>query len=948
MAKPFKEIYDSDMYKAAPKDERVAVRDDYFKKHILPRVLGSQDDPQAVYSDFTSKFSLEKVPTAPASAVSQIQGKAGEALRSVRTKLNSVVNDVDRDTGINHLPFRGDLSEMTGIKEKSNFLNDIIGEKNWGVGNRGQDDFVIQTKEGLDRLELGHLWKGKPIAIDEEGTSMSDVFGDTRGAAPPVLGGLLAGIGTGGLGFIPAMAASGAGAAIGKGLDELRQTYADGGKYQLQSAGEVGKDMAVEAAMAATGEGVGRALRPAGRFLFGMNRFRPFTPLGKQPVSKSSVPQETRRTAKLAADKDVLLPITKATGTNKLLGFFQRMSDTILGDPRAAQNAKAIAKWSKDITGYDLGSNVAKQKFGEGMVRKVGGQALALKKATAQAATSARRGLQEAKNMLRGGAKIHVEDDLGLKVRETVIGAHDDFMEASSVRYAQGLNQVGVNVDAKVFSTNRLRKVAKNRLGAMPSTQAGQKVSVSTTEVQGKLSQFADLEDTVSFNQLTTLRKDLGRAAYSGDMHSGVASHDAMQFLSEIDNILDDFVKAPRVAKGGPGAGQMLPQNWKKTIGGFRTANEQYKNGIKPFKDILTKSITNDLATRGAVQPSMIVGALKNESKERIGNLMGIVNRQNPQLAKQVKARFFDDVIFGDTIAGAEIGSHELLKNIRKLKPGVLQKIYGQDASTITKLAHDLDKFGHGKLTADAIQEGGVVGKLGRLVEKAKQEEAFLKQNFVQIADAGPNLGGAAYGKLINMAMKDAGSAKELLSRSTASEVTQARGIMTRELFNTMVKTGDDGVDVLSPGALQSALEKFGAFRSKEADNALKIFLGPEKFKDIVDLARVANSTLTKGNSGLVAMSVALNPLSHLGTMAEVHAISRVFSKPGVIKWFVKGSKSKQWRIGGDNATRMATQFLSSQLAEELNNADFQKELELLRERPAANMTPTKSPQGPQ
>ena len=169
-----------------------------------------------------------------------------------------------------------------------------------------------------------------------------------------------------------------------------------------------------------------------------------------------------------------------------------------------------------------------------------------------------------------------------------------------------------------------------------------------------------------------------------------------------------------------------------------------------------------------------------------------------------------------------------------------------------------------------------------------------------------------------------------------------------RELFDTMVQTGDDGVDVLSPGALQSTLEKFGAFRSKEADNALKIFLGPEKFKDLVDLARVANSTLTKGNSGLVAMSVALNPLSHLGTMAEVHAISRVFSKPGVIKWFVKGSKSKQWRIGGDNATRMATQFLSSQLAEKRNNADFQKELELLRERPAANMTPTKSPQGPQ
>lgn len=919
----FQEIYESEQFQALDPGKQTSVRDRFFQTQVEPAAQAEGFDIPRIKTKFNKSFDISQ------NIAKRIKGAGGQALASVRQKLDSIVNDVDRDTGINHLPFRGDLSEMTGIKEKANFLNDIIGANNWGVGNQGQDDFVIKTKEGLDRLELGHLWKGKPIAIDERGITKSDIFGDTRGAAPAVIGGIIGGAATGGLGFLPAMAMSGLTAAGFKGFDEARQSLADGGKYQLQGSKEIAGDLATEFGLAATGEGIGRALRPAGRFLFGANRGRPFTATGRQPAAKSTVAAETRHTAKLAADKDVLLPITKATGKNKLLGFFQRMTDTILGDPRAAQNAKAIAKWSKDITGHDLGSNVAKQTFGEGIVRKVGGQALALKKATAQASSSARRGLQEAKNMLRGGAKIHIEDDVGMKVRDTVIAAHDDFMEASSVKYAEGLSYAGVNVDAKVFSTKPLQRIASSRLKKMLETKTGEKVSVATTEVQGKLQKFADLEDTASFSQLTELRKELGRSAYTGNLHSDVASHDATQFLKKIDTILDDFVNVPQPRDAG--TGRMLSRDWKQTIGGFREANDAYRKGIAPFKDILTKSITKDLAERGAVEPSLLVNVLRNESSERIGNLMGIVGRKNPKLASQVKARFFDDVIWGDTVAGGEIGSHELLKNITRLKPGVLKKVYGEQANTITKLAHDLDKFGHGKLATDAIEEGGVVGKLGRMVNAAKQEEQFLKQNFNKIAELGPNTGGSEYGKLINLAMKDAGAAKELLSRSTSEEIKKAQGIMTRELFNTMVKTGDDGIDVLSPGALQKALEKIGALRGKGADNALKIFLGPDKFQEIVQLARVANSTLTKGNSGLVAMSIALRPLSHLGTLAEVHLISRLLSRPGVIKWFVKGAKGKAWRKGGDATVRAATQFLSSQVAIIMNDADFQKEMELLQ-----------------
>ena len=53
MARPFKEIFDSEQYKNASDEERIAVRDDYFDKIIKPKVLErGEHDPSEVYNDF--------------------------------------------------------------------------------------------------------------------------------------------------------------------------------------------------------------------------------------------------------------------------------------------------------------------------------------------------------------------------------------------------------------------------------------------------------------------------------------------------------------------------------------------------------------------------------------------------------------------------------------------------------------------------------------------------------------------------------------------------------------------------------------------------------------------------------------------------------------------------------------------------------------------------------
>lgn len=921
-------IYNSEEFKALDPGDQIGVRDRFFETQVAPMAKEGGFEIKKAQDTFNKKFSISQ------NISKRIKGAAGEALGSARGKLDSVVNDLDRDTGINHMAFRGDLSTMTGIKEKTNFLNTIIGKDNWVIGNRGENDFAISTQAGLDRLDMGHLSKGqkkfKPIAIDEDGLSRSDFIGDTRGAAVPMLGGILGGVLTGGVGFVPGMLAAGGTAAAFKGLDELRQTYQDKGQFQLQSAGEVGKDMAVEGALAATGEGVGRLLRPLGRIIMGPNRQRGFKALGKQPTAKSVVEPARRKAVSDAQERGVTLPITQATGRNKLLGFFQRMTDTVFGNPRAANNAKAINKWAKDLTGTDIGSNISKQKFGEGFARQFTKEATKLKQEKVALTKAVRKKMQSAQQMLRGGKNIKEDGELGESIRSTISSAHDDFIEASSLNYAAPLMKVGGGVDSKIFSSAPIRAIAKNKLATMMKTQTGEQFSTATGAVLNKLKQFRNLEETVSFNQLTALRKDLGKAAYTGNIHSDVASHDAMEFLRAIDGVIDNFAPAGQMPRAA-GTGRMVTPKWQDAIKGFREANKQYNVGIKPFKDSLVQSITKDVNLRGAVQPSMVVNAMKGATRENVAQMMGLISRKNPALAKQVRAQFFDDVIWNKTVSGQQINAGQLAKNIAGLKPGVLEKMYKGEAQQIRRLASQLDEFGHGTLQVDdVIHEGGVASMLGKLVEKTQAEDAFLKSNFASIAQKGSNVGGSEYGKIIDLAMKDAGYAKELIAMSSPQQLAQGQNIMMRNLINKMVDHSDPITAVLNGKQLQAAMQELGAFTAKEGDNSLKIFLGPEKFEGLKKLARVAALTHTGGSSGLVAMSIALQPFSHLGRLAEMTVMGKLMIRPTFVNWMTKGFKGKTVRPFTDNAVRSATQFISSEIAAMSNDVSFQEEMEKL------------------
>jgi hypothetical protein len=168
------------------------------------------------------------------------------------------------------------------------------------------------------------MHRGIPVAIDEQGGTLSDVA-DMRGSAPAIAAAIVAGTLTGGMGAVPAMAAVGGSAAGAKGIDEMLDLVSGD---NLQTAGEVGKDIVTEGGLAMAGEGVFRAvLAPIGRKLL--------APEGKRMTDETR--ELMRQTESIGARANVS-QITKAP----LLGRAQAMMNRIFGDRLEAQNSQAL------------------------------------------------------------------------------------------------------------------------------------------------------------------------------------------------------------------------------------------------------------------------------------------------------------------------------------------------------------------------------------------------------------------------------------------------------------------------------------------------------------------------------------------------------------------------------------------------------------------------------
>src|SRR3990167_8173219 len=159
--------------------------------------------------------------------------------------------------GVDMMSFRAGLSRMDTPEERAAYLTKSVGKDGHTVDKFGN---LALTPEGATRLGMER--PDKPVIIDEKGASWSDIA-DLQGDAPAILGGTVAGMLTGGTGFVPGVLAVGAGTALGKGMGEAEESLRG---ENLQSLPEVAEDVATTGAEVMLGEGLFRGfLAPIGR-----------------------------------------------------------------------------------------------------------------------------------------------------------------------------------------------------------------------------------------------------------------------------------------------------------------------------------------------------------------------------------------------------------------------------------------------------------------------------------------------------------------------------------------------------------------------------------------------------------------------------------------------------------------------------------------------------------
>src|SRR3990167_1335761 len=121
---------------------------------------------------------------------------------------------IDYRTGVPSAGLRAGFSFMSGEAEKTNFLDQKVGQGNWGKDSFGA--YFIKP-EGLSKLGIK---SDKPISLDEQLATRYDIA-DIAGDIPTIIGGAGAGIAASGLGAPSGMALSALGAMGARSYTEL-------------------------------------------------------------------------------------------------------------------------------------------------------------------------------------------------------------------------------------------------------------------------------------------------------------------------------------------------------------------------------------------------------------------------------------------------------------------------------------------------------------------------------------------------------------------------------------------------------------------------------------------------------------------------------------------------------------------------------------------------------
>ena len=875
-------------------------------------------------------------------------GDVSDALGTSKSSLGmrraSSFDDIVRQTSNKDEGFDYDTGAAGGLRAKISFgetaeekeliLRKIVGEEGYTKDSKG---LLALTEAG--QLSQGMEPIGQNLIIEDEGFSMRDIS-DLAGIAPETIGAVIGGV-LGAPGLVTGAVGAAAGAGLGQAAEEGIESLLG---IQRQSLGEVGIDVAREAALAGTLDFAGNAIFKLGKMAIGAAGKGVNAGARALGQVEQEIGQDAANLGLKILDEGGL-PSYEAVGMPAGISKTAAIANAVGGgeQKRALANVRFALNQRDKLLG-EAGVSTA-DDLAEVIRNSVPAKAKQLEDGLKSAQDAHMKAIDDTISMLTKTTKTGGEiDDF---VLESLVKNYEDFMKNSSQQFklvddtlSEVRGRVTINgVEKEVVGSQMPLfdiKSMKTRFEDIIETRYASANKVAPEEFLKIGSQIDQLntvgakEGFTSFNGLKELRKNINDTLM--DPALGIKDTTPRRLLNELKADIDRMMDPSNYKSGGLKltgvGGAQNAKTVKKAMGQLLDARASYRSEIKLFNELETLGIIRNLGDSGE-NVKLTAGKLFDritDSPKRIAAVLNSTESSVSQISRdelrQTLAKsYLDDALlvankdFGDPLAFNGVQFNNKIKKLGK--SGKL--LFGDQWGEVQSLSKALSYNGVKKIDDQIMQ---------RIVSQNPSDNIVQTLRKVQDAKIGldKSLSTTALRNLADGTIEPEEAAALLLSNKTSasqmdrvmkffSDNDAAKETIKRTIISDILGSVDE--DIFSNVAAASSLRK--ALEAYKPDMLNKV-LGKQQVSDIKELSKMLellSDTGRTGAGGLAAQAIRTGmvtaPGANLKKGIKFKALNHLLNNPLAIR---KALEIKIGRTSGEEAVQSLSQVINESVAQ--------------------------------
>jgi len=808
---------------------------------------------------------------------------AGKQVSNEASEQDKLEQLFDTNTGIKSASLRAALSAAENNDEEAAILAKFdIGEDLYVRDKRGR---LALTPEGAAKFGQE---TDKNILIDEDGFSRYDLA-DLAGIAPELIGGIggaIAGQIAIPIPILGAAIGAGLGAGGGQGVEEIIEA---GAGVSRQSAGEIAKDIATEAAIGFVGDGLFGLLGKA----FGIGK--------KSMTAGKELTAEELEIAGKSIEMDIL-PSLSAIRAPSVIARTQAIGEKIFKtSDRLKKNGEVMAQKINDFK-LQAGSNTA-DEAGDALLQGLKENNKALIKAEEEARKAVLKQFEDTANSF--GAALNRNSSIDNEAFELLAEAQTGFNGLMTQNFKAVDKLMESTIGAKGFIPikefdAKVNQLLKDYAGA---NDMSSKVIIGALEGLRKVG-GKKFNNPASFNQLYILRKSLNDTAMS---NSSTVKDTLQPFVKDIDRILNS-TDLEALAQGAKMTGDEVDLLMKAS-GSLNKARADFAKGKQLLEDLDGNKVLKDLDdfVRNNVEPidpKIYKDLIKPNSPKFLQKAFAVLDEFGRPGASQTLREELSNNFVKDALTKSGIDSFSTVAFSGKAFAdaidglGTTGKIlFGGDTqyNSIKSLANQVRITSLGKIDDNiidnVINQGGSQDLKGLLqsVKDAQVNVHNLQSSSVRNKLANGNLNTTEAGELIANNSTKANEIQEIKKYFESQNDTESIAKIQGYFMNSLID--DFGETVMTDA---KKLNKF-ADRMLEASkgNKLNVLYGDAMGKNMTEFAKILKFNARTAEGGdLVAANIAASPLQNLGKLAKFTLLGRYLTSAPYYSQIVKQYKN--------------------------------------------------------